>query len=514
MRGVIAAGDPQTAEAGASVLRDGGTAVDAAVAAAAMACVAEPVLASLGGGGFMLTRKADGTTTLYDFFCQTPLARRPAEEIDFRSINVDFGETEQEFHIGLGAAAVPGMPHGLAAVHAAECTRPLRELLAPAVELARTGVTATPFQAQLLRVVAPIFVAEAETRAIYCGQDCELVESGDLIQTPGLAESLELLGKEGVRAFVDGDIATALLKLCHEQGGQLAATDLRNYKVVRRRPLRTDYRDAVLYTNPPPSCGGVLIGFALRLAETVGLDQAEFGSGVHLEQLSRIMWWTSKARIDSGLAALDPEAPDKLLDPAFLETYRAGVAGRPCAVRGTTHVSVIDREGNAAAVTLSNGEGCGVMVPGAGFMPNNVLGEEDLNPSGFHKWAPNARVSSMMAPSMATGPNGRVVALGSGGSNRIRTAIFQVLINLLDFGMPLNEAIKAPRLHLENNRLDVEPGHDAEIAKRLAPRGGSAQIWSDRSLFFGGVHGVELTGQAGELVGAGDPRRNGVAKTV
>ena len=473
MRGVIAAGGRDTAEAGAVALRAGGNAFDAAIAAAAMACVAEPVLASLGGGGFLMARRADGTTTLYDFFCQTPGSRRPVDEIDFRSIDVDFGSTTQEFHIGMGAVAAPGVPKGLTTVHGRECTLPLTELLAPAVEQAWDGVTATPFQALLLRVVRPIFTAEGATRAIYCREDGELVHGGDRFFTPGLADSLDLLAREGERPFVEGDIAAALLKLCRENGGHLTATDLQAYSVERRAPLRVDYRDVAVQINPPPSCGGILIGFALRLADELTLAPGMFGADTHLSGLCRIMGLTSKARVDSGLASQEPDAAARLLDPAFLSAYRHGVLGRPEALHGTTHISVIDETGNAAAVTLSNGAGCGMLIPGAGFMPNNMLGEEDLNPRGFHKWMPDVRVSSMMSPSLATWPDGRLVALGSGGSNRIRTAILQVLLNLVDFGMPLTQAMDAPRIHLEGMQLDVEPGYDAACqwrSKKGPPR--------------------------------------------
>ncbi len=513
MRGVIAAGDARTAQAAAVALEAGGNAFDAAVAAAATACVAEPVLASLGGGGFLLARRADGTTTLYDFFCQTPGTTRPPAEIDFRSIKADFGPATQEFHIGLGAVAVPGMPQGLSAVHEHECTLPFTELLAPAINLARSGVTATPFQAFVTRVVAPIYVAEAPTRAIYCPNGDNLIDVGDRLYAPGLADTLELFSREGVRPFVDGDIAAALLKLCKERGGHLNASDLRNYAVEHRRPLRVGYRDIVVQTNPPPSCGGILIGFALRLAEATGLGDLAFGAAGHLARLCYIMELTSKARVESGLAALDTDAAGRLLDAEFMAAYREELLGRQFAARGTTHISVADAAGNAAAATLSNGEGCGTIIPGAGFMPNNVLGEEDLNPAGFHTWTPNVRVSSMMSPSIATWPDGRLVALGSGGSNRIRTAILQVLLNLMDFGMDLPAAIAAPRLHLEGMQLEAEPGVDGDVVEELAPTGGRTRLWPEQNLFFGGVHAVEH-GPGDAMSAAADARRSGATARV
>ena len=514
MRGAIAAGSRDAVEAGAIALRAGGNAFDAAIAAAAMACVAEPVLASLGGGGFLMARRADGTTTLYDFFCQTPRSRRPVDEVEFRSIDADFGSTTQAFHIGMGAVAVPGVPKGLTTIHGHECRLPLKELLAPAIELARHGVTVTPFQAFLLRVVAPIVTAVAATRDVYCRRDGELVHSGDRFFTPGLADSLEILGREGERPFAEGDIAAALLKLCRENGGYLTAADLQTYTVERRAPLRVRYRDVTVQTNPPPSCGGILIGFALRLAEKLALTPDMLGSEAHLSGLCRIMQLTSKARVDSGLAAQEPDAAARLLDSTFLAAYQHGVLGRPEALRGTTHISVIDELGNAAAVTLSNGAGCGTLIPGAGFMPNNMLGEEDLNPLGFHQWAPDVRVSSMMSPSLAAWPDGRLVALGSGGSNRIRTAILQVSLNLADFEMPLTEAVDAPRLHLEGGQLDIEPGYDETPVDQLVPDGSAVRLWPEKNLFFGGVQAVEWDAAAGTMSAVGDPRRGGVAEAI
>jgi gamma-glutamyltranspeptidase/glutathione hydrolase len=209
----------------------------------------------------------------------------------------------------------------------------------------------------------------------------------------------------------------------------------------------------------------------------------------------------------------DPAVADRLLDPQLLAAYRAEVSGLAPASRGTTHISVIDQRGNAAALTLTNGEGCGRMAEGDGFMLNNMLGEADLNPAGHHTWPPDTRLSSMMAPTLVTWPDGAASALGSGGSNRIRSAMLQVLVNLAAFGQRVPDAVDAPRLHLDNGLLSIEGGFAEDAVRAAAACAPESRSWPDRSLFFGGVHTIHAEVNGG-LTAYGDPRRGGAAITV
>ncbi|MEX0758186.1 MAG: gamma-glutamyltransferase, partial [Tistlia sp.] len=240
-----------------------------------------------------------------------------------------------------------------------------------------------------------------------------------------------------------------------------------------------------------------------------------------LERLGRAMALTNRARVESGLAAAEAEASAEaagaaLLDPALVARYRAELRGRPGVARGTTHLSVIDRAGNAAAASLSNGEGCGRVLPGSGIHLNNMLGEEDLNPLGFHAWPTGVRLGSMMAPTLARAADGAMLALGSGGSNRLRTAILQVLINCLQHGMAPAAAVAAPRLHVEQG-VQLEPGFEPAALEGLAGEGlaglGRPTLWPAPNLFFGGVHLVRRDAR-GRLEAAGDPRRGGAAAVV
>jgi gamma-glutamyltranspeptidase/glutathione hydrolase len=206
----------------------------------------------------------------------------------------------------------------------------------------------------------------------------------------------------------------------------------------------------------------------------------------------------------------------RLLAPELVARYRAGIMGRAAAPRGTTHVSVVDGDGMAAALSVSNGEGCGAILPGTGIMPNNMLGEEDLVPGGWHSWAADSRLSSMMTPMAVSWPDGAVAVMGSGGSNRIRTALAQVLVNLLDRGMPLADAVEAPRLHVEAGAppaVDFElPGLAEADREAILAAWPEARAWDTRSMFFGGAHAA-FRDAHGNVHAAGDPRRDGVGLT-
>lgn len=522
-KGVIAAGHPETVNAAAAVLDEGGNAFDAALAAVFAACVVEPVLSSLGGGGFLLARPVAGGAgrrpaepVLYDFFTETPIRRLPENESDFHPILADFGPTTQEFHIGLGAIATPGTVKGLFQAHGDLCAMPMARLVEPAVGLARRGFAVNRLQAYLFRVVGPIYMASAASREIFESHAApgELRREGETMRNPALADTLDALAREGDSLFYAGEIAARIAADCRAGGGSLGRDDLANYRAVRRRPLTVGYGGARLFTNPPPSTGGILIAFALELLKGRNLKDETFGSFRHLSTLAGVMELTNKARVESRLNEEGAAAASRLLDPGFLDAYRREVLGRPAAVRGTTHISVIDRAGNAAALTLSNGEGSGYIAPGTGVMLNNMLGEEDINPRGFHRWPTNTRMASMMAPSLVVADDGGLTALGSGGSNRIRTAILQVLVDMLDFGMTAADAVAAPRLHVEGGLLSVEPGFDGGIVERLAAGFPEVRLWEELNLFFGGVHAARLEGGSGRFSGGGDPRRGGEARVV
>lgn len=520
-KGIVAAGHPETSRAAAIILEEGGNAFDAVLAAIYAASVVEPVLCSLGGGGFLLARPGDKTASdgggpvLYDFFTQTPKQKASGEELDFFPIDADFGAVTQEFHIGMASMAAPGTVKGLFQVHRDLCTMPMSRIIEPALALARDGFTVNRLQAYLFQVVGPIYMSSPASREIFASGDNpeDLKAEGEIMTNPDFADTLDVLAREGEDLFYRGEIAASIAEDCRERGGLLSIADFEGYQAHKRQPLCVDYRGVRLFTNPPPSTGGILIAFALELLKDVDLKALGFGSADYVRRLAKVMELTNKARVDSGLH----ENADSLLDPEFLATYRAEVLGQPEALRGTTHVSIIDSGGNAASLTISNGEGAGYIAPGTGIMLNNMLGEEDINPAGFHRWPVDTRMCSMMSPSLAADPGGNLIAFGSGGSNRIRTAILQVLINLLDFSMPAQDAVDAPRVHFENGLLNIEHGFDNGTIDQLVSEFAETKTWDERNLFFGGVHVARLDvskGGGAGFVGAGDPRRGGAVEIV
>jgi len=505
MKGAVAAGHSKTAEAATLILEAGGNAFDAALAALCASCVVEPVLTSLGGGGFMLAHSGKSNTRLFDFFVQTPKIKRPTDEIDFYPIMADFGTAQQEFHIGMGSIATPGAIRGLFDIHRQLGSIPISTIMEPAINYAKNGVTLNKLQAYIFSIVAPIYVATESAVEVYGqGKEGQLCAEGELFRQPDLADTLEHLAHEGDRLFYEGEMGQLLINSCELHGGHLTRDDLHGFTTEIRTPLQHRYRNAHIYTNPPPSAGGLLIFFAQQLLSALPIADYNFGSKEHLSNLARIMSLTNQARATHSVT-------DELLDSELLENYRSIVREHPQTARGTTHISVIDESGNAASLTLSNGEGCGSVLPGTGIMPNNMLGEEDLNPGGFHQWQQNVRVSSMMAPSLAIDEK-RIIAIGSGGSNRLRTAILQTLSNVIDFDMPVPDAVNAPRIHSERDRISIEPGFDQGTVAELIASHDKHHLWEEQNLFFGGTHTVTFDGK--QFQGSGDSRRGGVFQTT
>lgn len=505
LHGAVAAGHEVTAAAAAELLEDGGNAFDAVLAALWAACVAEPVLASPGGGGF-LTARAGGTTRVFDFFVQTPRRRRRRADIDFREVHVDFGGVTQAFHIGMGAAAAPGFIPGLFAVHARLGRVPMTRIAEPAIRAAREGVRVSAFQAYLFGVVEPILTDTRDAAALFAGAR-GLLREGEVLRNPRLADALDALAREGVRLATQGEIAQAMARQSDDAGGHLTADDIRFHETHTRKPVMAAAGGWRLALAPPPSTGGVMVALGLDR-----LNASHARQRVPAPDIAATLLWMNGVRADHG------GDPDALL--AFREGREARAGHAPRAYRGTTHVSVVDGQGNAVAATVSNGEGCGAPVPGCGFMLNNMLGEEDINPDGFHRWPENMRLSSMMAPIVAHDEEGRVLAMGSGGSNRIRSALLQTAL-LVGRGAHPEDAVLHPRLHVEGVRgdkaspttLSYEAGWPEAECEAMAREFDIVEPWAAPNMFFGGVHMV-MRDARNTLEGTGDPRRAGVFRRV
>jgi len=416
-RGMVAAGHELTAQAGARVLREGGNAVDAALAAMLTSFVAEPLLTGLGSGGYMLVAGAGERPTLLDFFVAAPGRGRgrcptPPAVAKLLPVEVSFDDAVQVFHVGTSSCGTYGAPAGVCAAAARWGSLPLADLAAPA--------------------------------AAVCGW-------------------------------------------LEPRGGVITAQDLRDYKAIEREPVRVSYRGADVLTNPPPSAGGTLLAYSLTLLER-GPAPPTLPSVVAAMQAAQVR------RTDAFL--------DGLADPGFLESFLASHLG--C----TTHIAVLDGDGRACSVTTSNGEGSGVIVPHTGIHLNNMMGEQDLNPMGFHRHPPGRRMPSMMAPSVVLDQDRVRLVVGSAGSNRIRSAILQTIVGVVDHGLRAKEAVDAPRVHFEEATVYAEPGIDPVALEQV---GHPVAHFRAPNLFFGGVQAIECDPLTGEVSGAGDPRRGGVA---
>ena len=513
MRGAIAAGHPLTAEAGARILADGGNAVDACVAAALASWVAESPLTGPGAGGFMLVHRAcDRTERLFDFFVAAPglgSVRRPRPEME--SIDIDFDrESSQVFRIGAVSCAVPGATAGLEAAHRAYGSIPWARLFEPALGLARDGVELTRAQAYLHAILDSILRHTDEGRRLY-GRRTRL-GAGDRLVLDDLGATMELLAARGAAAIHEGPLGRAIVRHVRAGGGALTREDLAAYRVVRRRPVRARFRGYEFVSNPPPSSGGLLIGYGLLLLDRLG-PSGPPGSAEALARLAEVMREQGRAREGSFASRLHRGGLARRLYSeahlrAALARVRAGLAGVPeRGERGTTHISVVDAAGNAASMTASTGSGSGVVIPGTGIHMNNMLGEFDLNPAGAEA-RPGARLTSMMAPSIVVHRSRARLVVGSAGSVRLRGAILQAVVNVIDHGLGVEEAITAARIHVDGPHVQCEGGADPAELDLLEGRGYDVVRWRRRNLYFGGVSAVTVAAD-GSLAAAGDPRRGG-----
>ena len=451
----IAAGNSVTAEVGAETLRSGGTAADAAAAMVLTACVAETVFTGLGGGGFATYfDAATKTVTCLDFFVAIPgLGGQRAAAA--QQISIDFGGQRVPYAVGPATVAVPGVPAGVAALHERWGRLPWTDLVAPAIAHARHGVTLAPPHAKVLAVVAPAMLM-GEGQQAYA-KDGTLLAGGGRVFHPGLDGALELLSTEGPDAFYTGPVAEAMVSAVGE-GGDLSAVDLAAYRVTETEPRR---------------------------AELAELEV--FGRGDDLDDLL--------GTLDSLELSSDPVEMAVLTVAALRAHPRRG---------DTTSVAVCDPAGNACAVTTSLGLASGVWLPQYGIHLNSMLGESELL---RHTLVPGDRMSSMMSPLIAMAADGPSIVAGAAGGSRIRSALLQVLVNLVVHQMPVQAAVEAPRLNPVPHRVHVEPGFAPDVLAALRATDEVVE-WPALDTYFGGVAVVDRGGPGA------DPRRGGDSRTL
>ncbi|MBM6402573.1 gamma-glutamyltransferase [Phycicoccus sonneratiae] len=495
----LAATGPVSLAAGRSVARAGGNAVDVAVAAALGAMATEPGIVSLGGGAFVSVWAPGGEPVVVDGTVEMPGRGLPREAFGrgVREVFTEYGGGVTMF-AGHGSVATPLAALACEDAVARFGVTPWADVVAPAVAACREGYPMGAAAARYLGFVAgSLFGPDPEAHAVVTRPDGTPLRAGDVATNPMLADVLDLVGRHGASVLTTGEVGRVMAADMAAHDGLVTAADLEAVACVERVPVRRTVGDWDLALNPPPSVGGPMLAVMLgELARQDGYDWAD---------VLRVQQAVLRYRFAVHDVATDLDAAGHALLSAV---DRHGLAGLPTSA-STAHVSAVDGDGLACAVTASAGYGAGITVPGTGMLLNNALGEPELNRLGLHALAPGTRLASNMAPTTGRTGDGRVIAVGSPGADRITTALMQVLGQGCLHGADLRTAIEAPRVHV---RFDADGGpvveheSDPEITAAVHAAGLRATDHGALSMYFGGV-GAAYRREDGTLLAAGDPRR-------
>ncbi len=498
-RVAVAAPGPSALRAGLEVAAEGGNAVDAAVAASLAAMSTEPGVVSLMGGAFVNVWLAGSDPVVIDGNVEMP-----GRGLDVSAFGHGVRQVATEYGGGVTIGAGHRAVANSGALQALSMARdrfgrvPWRRLVEPSVRACREGYRIGAAAALYLAIVRDsLFGDDPEAHGLVTGADGGPLEPGETSVNADLADILDLLAEQGVSLFTTGAVGRVLVEDMTANGGLITQADLTAYEAVERTPTMRNMGAWHIALNPPPSVGGPM------LAAMLG-------------QLARHEHWTWAEVIDIQRKVLgyrlsihDQSSDLDAAGHALLEAVeRHGLAGLPTSA-STAHVSVVDEDGNACAITMSAGYGAGMVIPGTGILLNNALGEPELNRLGLHAVAPGTRLASNMAPTTGRSETGAALAVGSPGADRITTALMQVLGRGLLRGDDLQHSIDAPRLHVRfmddgSPRVDHEPSDD--IAAAVKARGLPSHRYPGPHMYFGGV-GAAVLGPDG-LVAAGDARRD------
>ncbi len=515
-------------DAGVAVLQAGGNAVDAAIAVGFALAVTHPSAGNLGGGGFMLVRFADGRSTFIDFRERAPDSASGNMYLDAA------GKPTKDSEVGYRAAGVPGTVRGFEYASKKYGRKPWADLVAPAVALAAKGFPVPYGLAQSLHGSAGLLERFPESKRIFL-RDGKFYEAGETLVQPELARTLERIRKDGARDFYEGETARLLAADMERHGGPITAADLRDYTVVERKPLTGGYRGYDIITAPPPSSGGVGILQMLGVLEGSGYEKAGAGSAAELHFLAETM---RRFFADRAAHMGDPDFVSVpvagLLDKAYIARLRQSIdpehatpssqvhaGGGPAAESSqTTHYSIVDAEGNAVAVTYTlNGTfGSGVTATGLGFLLNNEMDDFAAKPGEPNAYGlvqgeanaiqPRKRPLSSMAPTIVTRDGHLDLVLGTPGGPTIINSVLEVLLNVVDFGMNIQDAVNWPRIHHQwlPDQLLLERGISPDTVALLKSRGHQVKMVNA----IGEVAAIQA--RDGWLEGAADPRTAGTAK--
>jgi gamma-glutamyltranspeptidase/glutathione hydrolase len=528
-KGMVVAQEPLAADVGVAVLKSGGNAVDAAVAVGFALAVTYPYAGNIGGGGFMLIRLADGRTTFIDF-------REKAPHQATRNMYLDAdGKMTRDSLIGWRAAGVPGTVRGFELAQKKFGSKPWAEALQPAIELASNGFPVSHAQMQSFRFSAESLSQFPESKRIFL-KDGAFYDWNEILRQPELASTLERIARQGAKDFYEGETARIIAREMERNGGLITLEDLREYQAVERRPLEGDYKGYHIITSPPSSSGGVGILQMLGMLDGSGYEKSGAGSATTYHYLAEVM---RRFYADRNEYLGDPDFVKNpismLLDSGYIRRRRDSidprqatpsdqiVPGFPAGKESseTTHYTIADEQGNVVAVTytLNAGYGSAVTVPGAGFLLNDEMDDFAGKPGSPNLFgmvqgeanaiAPGKRPLSSMVPTIVLKNGKPFLALGAPGGSRIITAVLQVMLNVMDFGMNIQEAIDFPRVHHQwkPDRLDIERGISPDTVALLKKAG--YHIEEAKPVVIARVDGILIDG--GWLQGGHDERGAGKA---
>jgi gamma-glutamyltranspeptidase / glutathione hydrolase len=525
---MVVTDEPVATDVGVAVLKNGGNAVDAAVAVGFALAVTHPFAGNLGGGGFMLVRLADGRSTFVDFRERAPAQASRDMYLDAQ------GHPTRDSVDGWRASGVPGTVRGFELAELKYGRKKWAEVVAPAIELAARGFPLSFKSSESLKQARNL-AADSESKRIFLNNGT-FYGAGDRLLQPQLAGTLRRIANAGSRDFYEGETARLLAAEMARHGGLVTLADLKDYRAVERTPLTGSYRGFTIVTAPLPSSGGIGLLQMLGMLEDSGYEKTGAGSAASIHYTAEVMRRSFADRAqylgDSDFVKVPVQG---LLDPAYLRERRASIdgnlatpsdrlnAGKPAGREGTetTHYSIVDGEGNAVAVTytLNNGYGNGVTVPGLGFLLNDEMDDFTSQPNSPNLYgliqgeansiAPGKRPLSAMAPTIVLRDGKPFLVLGAPGGPRIITAVLQVLLNVIDFGMNIQDAVDAPRFHHQwkPDRLYLESGISPDTVVLLKARGHAVDYSS--GVVLARVEAILI--DAGWLQGAADSRWVGKA---
>jgi gamma-glutamyltranspeptidase/glutathione hydrolase len=406
--------------------------------------------------------------------------------------------------VGWGSVAIPGAMAGFDIASTRYGAVPWAELFLPSVLLARDGFAVSRASAYYMQYAHDVIYGwDPETAVMYHREDGSPVVEGDLVVSEDLARGLELIAHEGAETLYHGELAVALARASEERGGLITLHDLEEYAPVVRPPSRVGLHGWDVATNAPPAVGGITLTALLTLLERLDIESWSAEDVARYAAAQHAVFSFRRSTLDGDTDRF--QGADELLELAG-NVDLAAMHRSP----STVHTSAVDEDGMACSVTVSAGYGSGAVIPGYGFGLNNSLGEIELTTEGLHALPIGQRLLSNMAPTIGRSKEGEVMAIGSPGADRITSAIATVLLNHVVCGMPLSEAVSAPRLHAEifegRPTIAFEPGIDMSLVEGLTPR-----PLPEHAMYFGGVQAAARHPD-GRLVGAADPRRTGAVR--